>query len=126
MKSVLVHKFEQNRDLREKLANTGTKPLLESATDLFWGTGRVIDSPDWDKSTEYPAHNNLGVILESIRENYLPVTALFDPTILPTGKAIGGNYTSTPMINPSMKSSKKRRMPSQCSKPPAKQKAIDY
>lgn len=122
MKSVLVHKFEQYLDLRAKLVNTGTKPLMECTTDLYWGTGRVIDSPNWDNLTDYPGENNLGKILESIRENYLPVTALVDPTAFPMGGNNGANYTSTPMPSSGMKSSKKRRMPSLESKPPAKQK----
>lgn len=125
MKSILVRKFEQNKDLREKLINTGTKPLLECTTDLFWGTGRVIYSQNWNDCTEYPGQNNLGKILESIRENYLPVTALFDPATFPSGKTKGANYTSTPMPNPTLKSSKRRRMPSHGPKPPAKQMAVD-
>lgn len=83
MKSELTHKYEQNKELREKLVGTGTKPLLECATDWFWGTGWVIDSPKWAEFTDYPGQNNLGKILENIRENNLPVTAMFDPSIFP-------------------------------------------
>lgn len=117
MKSVLTHKFEQNRDLRDKLVNTGTRPLMECTTDLFWGTGWVIDSPKWDEPYEYPGQNNLGKILESIRENYLPVTAMFNPTSIPGTKG-GVNFTSTPM--PGTKSSKKRKN-LQSTNPPSKQ-----
>lgn len=125
MKSVVTHKFEQNKDLRDKLVRTGTKPLLECATDLFWGTGWVIDSPKWSDFTDYPGQNNMGKILENIRENYLPVTAMFDLGALPSDHNKGQNLTSTPMGNQSMKSSKKRRMPSQCSNPPAKQAVVE-
>lgn len=125
MKSVLTHKFEQNRELRDKLVGTGTKPLLECSTDLVWGTGWVIDSPKWAEMTDYPGQNNLGKILENIRENYLPVTAMFDPKNLPQDKNVGQNLTSTPMVNPAKKSSKKRRMPSHSSKPSAKQAITD-
>lgn len=66
MKSVLIHKFEQNRDLRDKLVNTGSRPLLECTIDTFWGTGWVIDSPKSDEPYDYPGQNNLGKILEGI------------------------------------------------------------
>lgn len=125
MKSVLAHKFEQNLVLREKLINTGTKPLMECSTDLFWGTGRVIDSPNWENLSDYPGQNNLGKILENIQENYLPVTAFLDPTVFPAGNTKGLNYTSTPMTSSVSKSTRKRRMPSSDSKPPAKQKPAE-
>lgn len=67
---------------------------------------------------EYPGQNNLGKILENIRENYLPVSTLFEPS----NQAKGITYTSTPMATSTMKVSKKRRMPSSNSKTPAKQK----
>lgn len=121
MKSVLTHKYEQNRDLREKLVNTGTRPLLECTTDLFWGTGWPIDSPKWNEAYDYPGENNLGKILEGIRENYLPVTAPFDP-IPHQGRIPCQNFTSTPMTKSAPKSTKKRKNhPSQSSVPPAKQ-----
>lgn len=121
MKSVLTHKFEQNRPLRDKLVNTGNLPLLECTTDLFWGTGWVLDSPEWKQQVDYPGNNNLGIILESIRENYLPVTAPFEP--VPSGVKSGMNYTSTPMVKPAVQPIRKRKN-SQSFNPPAKQPVV--
>lgn len=121
MKSVHTHKFEQNRDLRDKLVKTGMAPLLECTTDLFWGTGWVLDSPNWSEPLDYPGQNNLGKILELIRENYLPVTSLFDP--IPTDAKHDRKYTSTPMVKTSCKSNKKRKN-SQSTNPPAKQPVL--
>lgn len=118
MNCVLTHKFEQNRALQEKLVNTGTRPLIEGSTDLFWGAGWVIDSEKWDEPLDYPGQNNLGKILEIIRENYLPLTAPFDPTANP-GVIQGQRYTSTPMV----KSSKKRKN-SKSTDPPSKQAVV--
>lgn len=120
MKSVLTHKYEQNKELREKLVGTGTRPLLECTKDLFWGTGWEIDSTKWDEPVDYPGENNLGKILESIRENYLPVTGPFEPT---SASGNAQNYTSTPMVkNVTNTNTKKRKSHhSQSSRPPAKQ-----
>lgn len=121
MKSVLTHKFEQNRPLRDKLVSTGNSPILECTTDLFWGTGWVLDSPEWKQPLDYPGDNNLGKILESIRENYLPVMAPFEPG--PSGSKSGLNYTSTPMTKSAPKLPKKRKN-SLNSNPPSEQPTV--
>lgn len=121
MTSVLTHKFEQNRPLRDKLIRTGNAALLECTTDAYWGTGWVLDSPNWNEPLDYPGDNNLGKILESIRENYLPVMAPFEP--VPTGAKSGLKYTSTPMTKTASKSTKKRKN-SQSSNPPPKQPVV--
>lgn len=74
MKSVLQHKFDQNKQLRIKLINTGRLRLQECSTDTYWGTGQGLDSPNWIKSYNYKGLNRLGHLLEEIRENYLPIS----------------------------------------------------
>lgn len=126
MKSVLTHKYEQNKELRDKLVSTGTQCLLECTKDLYWGTGWEIDSTKWDEPIDYPGENNLGKILENIRENYLPVTASLETVPMKSQ-----NLTSTPMVKAGSKSSKKRKNHNsqsshspQSSHPPAKQANI--
>lgn len=72
MKSVLLHKFDQNQVLKEKLINTGKYSLLECATDMYWSPGQVLDSPNWNKSFNYKGTNRLGHLLEEIRDRYPP------------------------------------------------------
>lgn len=72
MKSVLLHKFDQNSELKEKLINTGKMTLLECTTDVYWSTGQVLDSPNWNKSYNYRGLNRLGHLLEEIRNQYPP------------------------------------------------------
>lgn len=74
MKSILQHKFHQNKHLRSKLVSTGRLILQECSTDMFWGTGQGLDSPNWIKSYNYKGQNRLGHILEEVQENYLPVS----------------------------------------------------
>lgn len=100
--------------------NTGSRPLLECTTDLFWGTGWVIDSPKWDEPYDYLGKNNLVKILQSIRETYLPVTSLSFPTLKAND---GKNFTSTPMPKNAPKSSKKRKN-FQSNNPPSKQPMV--
>ena len=61
------HKYEQNPELAEKLLNTGNKKIGEAAIDTFWAIGKSI----WDKSvfTDWSGKNNMGTILERVREN---------------------------------------------------------
>jgi ribA/ribD-fused uncharacterized protein len=37
----LLEKFKQNRKLLELLKSTGTRPLIETSSDPFWGRGRT-------------------------------------------------------------------------------------
>lgn len=74
MKSILQHKFEQNKKLRSKLIGTGRLCLQECSTDMYWGTGQGLDSPNWLKSYNYRGQNRLGQLLEEVRENYLPAS----------------------------------------------------
>lgn len=68
MKCILLAKFTQNDQLREKLISTGTTPLLECTTNLYWGTGWKFDEEGWSKGAKYPGKNKLGLLLSEVRE----------------------------------------------------------
>lgn len=74
MKSVLRHKFDQNKSLRDKLTSTGNMKLQECSTDMYWSTGLTLDSPSWSKGYDYKGSNRLGHLIEEVREAYLPIT----------------------------------------------------
>lgn len=60
MRFVVMHKFLQNDDIREKLLSTGDDVLVEHDTkrkDMFWGDGGDGSGKNW-----------LGVILMEVRE----------------------------------------------------------
>lgn len=61
MEEILFCKFNQNKDLREKLIATGDRELIEGNTwnDTFWGVCNGV------------GENNLGKILMKIRASYL-------------------------------------------------------
>lgn len=59
MKRGLVYKFSQNKDLLERLLQTGNKKLVErSDKDSYWG-GLLPESL-----------NKLGIFLAELRDNY--------------------------------------------------------
>lgn len=59
MKKALIYKFSQNKNLLDRLINTGTAELREeSKRDKYWG-GLLEDS-----------QNKLGFMLAELRENY--------------------------------------------------------
>lgn len=72
MKCVVDHKFKQNASLRDKLQSTSGMKLLECTTNRYWGTGRRLDSPLWNESNSYEGRNELGTILEEIRNEMAP------------------------------------------------------
>ncbi len=57
MREIVKRKFLQNRDLAEKLMDTGNAELQEKSSDRFWGIGRNGDG-----------QNELGKILMDVRE----------------------------------------------------------
>jgi ribA/ribD-fused uncharacterized protein len=66
----LLEKFKQNRKLLELLKSTGTRPLIETSSDSFWGRGRTGKGENW-----------IGRLLESVRlqlREYLVPEALAD------------------------------------------------
>lgn len=68
MKCILVAKFMQNKDLKQKLIETGRTQLMECSTNKFWGTGWTLDSMEWNKSHNFPGRNTLGNLLMEVRE----------------------------------------------------------
>lgn len=72
MKCIVAHKFKQNLNLRAKLQSTTGMKLLECTTNRYWGTGRRLDSPLWAVSNKYEGRNELGKILEEIRNALEP------------------------------------------------------
>lgn len=52
--------------------STGDLPLLYCDTDMYWGTGRLLDSDQWDKSNEIPGRNVIGTILSNVRNRLRP------------------------------------------------------
>lgn len=70
MKCILLAKFQRttNDQLREKLIGTGTTPLLECTTNLYWGTGWKFDDNGWSRGAKYPGKNMLGLLLNEVRE----------------------------------------------------------
>jgi ribA/ribD-fused uncharacterized protein len=66
----LLEKFKQNRKLLELLKSTGTRPLIETSSDPFWGRGRTGKGENW-----------IGRLLESVRlqlRDYVVPEALAD------------------------------------------------
>lgn len=68
MKEVNMLKYLQNKDLRDKLIDTGDRILAEcNSGDKFWGTGysvdswQVLDSRNWGL-------NRVGEIIMEVRE----------------------------------------------------------
>lgn len=69
MKCILISKFNQNPELKAKLNATGSTPLYECTQSRFWGAGWLIDSPQWEKTSNFPGKNVLGKLLMEIRDN---------------------------------------------------------
>ncbi|MFA6119293.1 MAG: NADAR family protein [Parachlamydiales bacterium] len=62
MEDLLKRKFSQNPILMNFLKNTKKRRLVEKTSDEFWGCGSA------DNLSSYPGQNNLGLLLEKIRE----------------------------------------------------------
>ncbi|KXN81846.1 Swarming motility protein YbiA [Leucoagaricus sp. SymC.cos] len=64
MEEVLWHKFTQHQDLRTMLFKTGNAKIVYShPDDPYWGTGT-----DLGHGRDFPGTNNLGILLERVRE----------------------------------------------------------
>lgn len=62
-------KYEQNRDLRERLMATGSRTIVEaSPTDRIWGIGLAQDDPRALDSAQWRGTNWLGVALMQVRD----------------------------------------------------------
>lgn len=69
---IFILKFQQNPSLMEKLINTKDTPLLNCDLDTYWGTGRLLDSDEWEKSSDIPGRNMIGTILSNVRSRLMP------------------------------------------------------
>ena len=68
MLDVLLMKFTQNADLREKLISTGDKHLYEFTRDRFWGIGLTLAQTHLLKEGKGPGQNKLGELLMLVRQ----------------------------------------------------------
>lgn len=66
MRSIAYSKFVQNKDLQEKLLNTGNLPLYECTKNRWWGCGWRLDDPNWPEKSP-PGLNKMGEILMDVR-----------------------------------------------------------
>ncbi len=64
-------KFEQNADLREYLSSTGESKLGEATYNKVWGTGLHLGSKDALDTTKWFGQNKMGIVLETIRRDYI-------------------------------------------------------
>ena len=68
MKAGLDAKFKKQR-LRNYLKNTGDRKLAEcNANDRYWSTGVFMSDPRANNPVRWPGDNNLGKILEVVRD----------------------------------------------------------
>lgn len=65
----LMAKFSQNRDLKDRLKDTGGAVLAECAVkDLIWGTGLSMKDPNRFDMSKWRGQNLLGYTLMMVRE----------------------------------------------------------
>ncbi len=65
----LFEKFSQNKDLKEKLLETGNSILAECAVnDRIWGIGLSMKDPDRLEKTKWKGQNLLGYTLMMVRD----------------------------------------------------------
>lgn len=60
MFKILLLKFKQNPMLKEKLLNTGLRPLINISSNLFWGT-----------NSNQHGMNHVGRLLSKLRDEYI-------------------------------------------------------
>lgn len=66
----LLEKFSQNKDLKEKLLQTGQSILAECAVkDKIWGIGLSMKDPDRLEKAKWKGQNLLGYALMMVREH---------------------------------------------------------
>ena len=70
MKSAISLKFEQNRELQQKLLDTNGNIVECNPYDKFWSCGLSLHDPNIMESTCWLGKNILGEILESVRDSF--------------------------------------------------------
>ena len=68
MKEILLLKFKNNQQHREKLLATGDLKLYEATQDRFWACGYSLSKSDNIKQGSLAGANKLGKLLEEVRE----------------------------------------------------------
>ena len=68
MKRGVTAKFQQNKDLKTFLINTGTRKIGESTLDTYWGTGIGLNKSDTLITDKWCGENNMGFILMDVRD----------------------------------------------------------
>lgn len=81
----LLEKFKQNRKLLDLLKSTGTRPLIETSSDPFWGRGRTGKGENWIGRLLESVRLQLGdyVVPEAIADQKLPEEADFAYEVSP-------------------------------------------
>ncbi len=68
-----LHKFSQNKKLKDFLLSTGNSTLVEASPyDKIWGVGKGEDEADINIPHFWKGENRLGFILMEVREILLP------------------------------------------------------
>lgn len=66
LKEIVIAKFTQHPDLRDKLVSTGSTTLIEATYDSFWGAGASITARSLIDGT-WRGRNVFGSILDQVR-----------------------------------------------------------
>ena len=61
-------KFKQNPDLKSYLLSTGSKHIVETTKDQFWGGGRLLDDIDVLDTQMMSGKNVMGRCPEAVHE----------------------------------------------------------
>ena len=70
MREIILQKFTQNTNLKQRLCETGTMHLAEATkSDGFFGTGISITNPSCLQRGSWTGKNKLGEILMDIRRD---------------------------------------------------------
>lgn len=68
MRAGCIAKFNKDAHAKKTLMDTGNLVLAEASKDTTWGIGKKLT--DKDISKDWTGRNNLGIILESIRDTF--------------------------------------------------------
>jgi ribA/ribD-fused uncharacterized protein len=70
MMFAVTHKFQQNKNIKTQLLQTGNKYLIEASPyDKIWGIGLSVNNPDVLDKSKWKGLNLLGDVLMDVRNN---------------------------------------------------------
>ncbi len=69
MEECLLMKLEQCNDFKDELIKSGSKVLVESTKDCYWGSGLSKEDSLKTSPEGWPGTNTMGLILTKIRDN---------------------------------------------------------